>query len=633
MARPTIGNVDPQTEFIVCRGVPLDNTYQKTLTFPSKETQLAYFKSKQKFNLVENRYQRVTSNTARIKLNSESVFDCNYICFCNHGFTASAAEANRAVVPYTYTVTNPDPPPPTIEKEAEWVHFPPEWGSISSPETDRWWYAFITDITYVNNGTCDITYEIDVMQSYAFDYVLNPSMVERAHLNPVGYDHIFANRVDEDLPIGELFDADEWRAYLNEPSNFTTETTHLKILFLANSKDSQDPPNLDNITGIPSMLKWVRIEEAADAYARVSSYVKDGKEDNIVGLMAIPGCFQSSDVTKNGPFDTTFTLPQKVSENDLLTFYDYQDTGGGTSSRQTYKAINGKMTQYPCNRLVVSNGDGVEMELRFELFDDLPAGIKFVIRRSAYPSPIIGCFPKAYNLNRNTVADDKEINPETGIYKQSFPVIAYPGSVYQQWWAQNIGSGAIGFEAGSKAISGAITGGLTVAGLAAKGVTTMSPLAGALAGLGVGLVNQMLSTAATSLEMSARPTPTHNANFKPEFNLANNQNCFIFHRKAITCTRAKRIDRFFSTYGYLWNDVFQPWGYRVDTGLPHRALWDYLKLTTVNIAAGANVNAQHQAKITQILLNGITFWHLTGTDDSFVGDYSDSAMERNHAAG
>lgn len=36
----------------------------------------------------------------------------------------------------------------------------------------KWWFAFITGVEYVNNVTCDIFFEIDVMQSFYFNIVL-----------------------------------------------------------------------------------------------------------------------------------------------------------------------------------------------------------------------------------------------------------------------------------------------------------------------------------------------------------------------------------------------------------------------------------------------------------------------------
>lgn len=46
---------------------------------------------------------------------------------------------------------------------------------------NKWWYAFITSKDYLNEDTTRIHFEIDVMQTFMFDYTLKESFISRQH--------------------------------------------------------------------------------------------------------------------------------------------------------------------------------------------------------------------------------------------------------------------------------------------------------------------------------------------------------------------------------------------------------------------------------------------------------------------
>ena len=47
---------------------------------------------------------------------------------------------------------------------------------------DKWFYAFITDIKYVNDGMSEVTIETDTFQTWQFDIVYMNSFIEREHV-------------------------------------------------------------------------------------------------------------------------------------------------------------------------------------------------------------------------------------------------------------------------------------------------------------------------------------------------------------------------------------------------------------------------------------------------------------------
>lgn len=62
--------------------------------------------------------------------------------------------------------------------------------------SDKWFYAFITDMKYVNDYNTEISIVTDVFQTWQFDLDFKNSFVEREMIN-VSNDVIGANRVQE----------------------------------------------------------------------------------------------------------------------------------------------------------------------------------------------------------------------------------------------------------------------------------------------------------------------------------------------------------------------------------------------------------------------------------------------------
>ena len=144
--------IEPSTEIIILKNIPLDTTYKHSIYFGSESTQQNYFKNKKKYHLTKQSYQRVQKGTMRVNIKAEDLYDCNYLMFRNDNFG------------------------------------------------NKWFYAFIKSVEYINNIVSEITFEIDVLQSWFFDFNLEHSFVEREHS---ATDNIGDNIVSEPLQTGE----------------------------------------------------------------------------------------------------------------------------------------------------------------------------------------------------------------------------------------------------------------------------------------------------------------------------------------------------------------------------------------------------------------------------------------------
>lgn len=145
--------IEPNTNIRILKNVPLDNTYKHTIYFDSATAQTNYFIGLTKHNLSQQTYQRVQKGKARVGLNAELLYDCNYMMFQNASFGT------------------------------------------------KWFYAFITGVEYVNNAVSEITFEIDVMQTWFFDYDLGNNYVVRQHSHS---DVIGENITAEPVEVGEI---------------------------------------------------------------------------------------------------------------------------------------------------------------------------------------------------------------------------------------------------------------------------------------------------------------------------------------------------------------------------------------------------------------------------------------------
>ena len=144
--------ITPQTNVYLLSGVPLDPDGRHTLLFESRDAQSQYFISKNKYNLDRYSYQRHTAGSIRVGILSDNLYAVNYMMFRNSAYG------------------------------------------------NKWFYAFVTNVEYVNNNTSIVSYQLDVMQTWLFDYELQECFVERQHEKD---DVIGKNILPEPVATGE----------------------------------------------------------------------------------------------------------------------------------------------------------------------------------------------------------------------------------------------------------------------------------------------------------------------------------------------------------------------------------------------------------------------------------------------
>lgn len=152
----------PSSIIYVCSGVRLTNEYKNTIWFEDLASQNNYFKGKVVKTFPSYTYIR-KSWSIKVDATMEQARTWSYLYFHN--------------------------------------------GS------GRTYYYFITNIEYINDNTVELFIEMDVLQTYMFDYTLLPSFVEREHSIT---DNIGDNVVEETLELGDLRVIDETSVPISE---------------------------------------------------------------------------------------------------------------------------------------------------------------------------------------------------------------------------------------------------------------------------------------------------------------------------------------------------------------------------------------------------------------------------------
>ena len=152
-------NFTPQTEVHLLTGVPFNLTYNNTRDFNTIQEQTAYFLGKKKYTFDKLTYQRVTANSIKLDINYNDMLDVNYMMFKNNAIEG------------------------------------------------KWFYAFITNYEFISENVTRVEYQLDVMQTYLFEYQFQSTYVEREHTRRFNSDGSpVINTIDEGLAYGEDYE-------------------------------------------------------------------------------------------------------------------------------------------------------------------------------------------------------------------------------------------------------------------------------------------------------------------------------------------------------------------------------------------------------------------------------------------
>lgn len=552
--------IAPNGEVRFLRGVHLDKSYNHTYRFSNVTEQMNYFNTFVKpnmigrqgetisFKLTNQNYQRVDKGIIRVGIGCDYLYDVNYMMFKNNIFNVN-----------------------------------------------KWFYAFVDEVRYVNNGTSDIVYTIDVMQSWKFDYELGECFVEREHTES---DKIGEHIVSENIEVGdytviknEKYGTDETSCLIIGTDNIDSKITNYGGVF--NGVYTGLQIDVVNRATIPTL------ETDEDWGNRISASIQSvfSNQGAIAGVFMIPKYLGD---LYNRTLDGNVYIRTLDEEWDIYLINHFVDEHGNE-----YTPINNKLLTYPYHIGEIVNYAGQSQQLKFEnfttTFSSQNSWVKFKIEGCIQPTPVVAITPMLYNT--------ENISRLNTIILSDFIDCNYVIDSFTSYWNTNK------YKFMYSTISNAISVGAGVA-LSGSGNVSVSSSGEKMTSQGVqGLAKNLVTYA----QQKAIPDTIKSNLNTDAIKVITNTYGFGFYEKGIKPQYAKIIDDYFNMYGYAINEVKKP----QTTSRPY---WNYIKTNGCIVHAVENKGLPAEAEnlISQIYDNGITFWN----SDVEIGDYSLAPQNR-----
>ena len=605
--------VQPNSTIYLLAGVPIDKGYNYSLYFYTKASQITYMQSMRLSNgtFTGQQYTRVEKGRLRVQVCADDVITCNYIMFKNDG-----------------TITG------------------------GTRYADKWFYAF-AHVQYVNEQCCDVIFEIDDIQTWMFDYEFNECFVEREHsATDVAGDNLQPEPVDTgtlvamhetDFSVGDyMFGA----IITNKPLHYISPNASLNgEVFISVSMGGSGEYRLlpeyapyginggsvsqyDSSTGIANGLYIYTglLLNESDWTDYFSAHIS---EYNINNPQPIVGTTHSYDkpltfgllcnaIINNDIYYTGSSSGGDFSEDNIVACYQYPcnfnlisalqegtaanfKAGVGMVTKNinkpqnfsfkgvTYTPRNNKLLTAPYVKLFVSSLTGSSAEYNFEFFGDRSGTqlnyVQFAGLTSNFSKPSATCTPLWYK--------GKQFDYDEGLNATPYPVPIYSGDAFTRFWQQN--KNAVQMSALASVLT-------SFAGMAMG-----NPIAAASGVMGV------LGTEARISDIKNTPPNSYYQTENDVINVGTNRYYFAFYTIGLTPEYARKIDSFFTKYGYAVNELKVPNLQRSST---KRLNWNYLKVK--NCMLHGTLPADVEDHLERIYEKGITFWNYNVT----VGDYS-----------
>lgn len=442
--------VKPDSIIRVLKNVPLDGTYKNTLWFDSLSKQVSYFASKAKYTISDSTVvKHVGSGVMRLPFGIGQLHDCNYIMFKNTGFN------------------------------------------------DKWFFAFLTDYKYVNNGMTEVTYVMDVMQTWLFDYEFRYCFVEREHSDS---DFVGDNLEPENLELGE---------YMSEDMISSGHMGNYKYIAAATFDKNYNSVGGVHYAGIYSGLRL----NVFDTWADLNNWIVDMPGNLVEGLVNI--YMMPADFVQD---PTYFTPKWYTVEIDKY----YGNFG-------TYKPRNNKLYTYPYNFLYVSNLEGNSAVFPYEYFSNADKKCKFFIGGDMSATPTVILHPFNYKGVASNIDEKLTI--------AGFPQCSWNNDAYVAWLAQTSASQMTNLA--TSFVRGSV-------------YSTVNPAFGA-----VSMFSAIANHLAQRYEHSIMPNQAR-GNAGNSAQVAFKIKDFAFMHKHITEQYAMVIDNYFDMFGYATNTIKVP---------------------------------------------------------------------------
>lgn len=534
--------VTPNTILYLLKS-PLELDNKNQLTFATETAQHEYFLSLPKIEVDRISYQRKDS-TIRFPAHIDSLIGYNYVMYQNENYT------------------------------------------------NKWFYAYITNMRYENDGMTTITIETDCYQTWMFDIDIKKSFVVREHVNN---DTVGLHTVPEGLEKGAMFRTNCTRFSflgLENGKNYNIPTNALICIGASRqlTSNSFTPIYGTNLCGSFSGIRYFVFQADSDVNICLRALTEAGFIDDVVSVFMIPTFILGGEptytlvTTLSGTYRVHEVITSDISDTSRLDF-DYTKP----TSIDGYTPKNKKLLTGEYNYLCVTNYCGDEQNYRFEYFTDPYTNLcRFYVRGVISPSCSISLYPSFYLDNNQYNAYD---NSTYSLPAPKLPICNWNSDQYTNWLAST---------SGNRTLNAALSVGSIIAGGALVASGAGSLVGGGLIASGLGgIANQVASRYDHSKDAIAN-------NGSPSSNdlLFSSSICFGAYQCCIKAEYARKIDTIFDAIGYTINEMKIP-------NVTGRLNWNYVQ--TMEVAIQGTIPQEDLQTIKDMFNSGVTFWHNPST--------------------
>lgn len=526
----------PSSVIHIIKGVPINNSYEHTLYFESELGQRNYFLGK-KVHTFENFTYLRPDNVIKVAGDVANARTWSYLMFQN--------------------------------------------------DSGKWYYHFINKVVYINDSAVELHIELDVIQTFMFDWQLHPCFIERTHTTS---DEFGEHTVPEGLETGPLI-----RAHATE---INLEDNYI-IILMSCYPDGSDAWG-QMYGGVYSGLQAFAVDPAN--ISALNKWMTDNSTltEAIVAMWMYPKKFVNTTANTTTP---PLYLVTDVADIKVETVTDYL----ANATRLDGAIVQNKKTFcYPYTMLYVSNNMGGSAVYHREWFNSSDS-FKFNLYGALSPDSGVQLTPKDYKT-----ATSNSINFEESLTMPPFPSCAWNSDTYKIWLAQNQNTQETAMkQAKLQGGMGSMSAVLGVIGGLATGNLLMAGGA-LLAGGGsfISAQNQVENIMAMREDMSIQPDQAR-GHHSGNINLTHGRMGFTVYTLTITKEYVDKIDNYFTRYGYKVNMLATP-------SLKNRSNFTYIK--TVGSLVTGNMGAEDQLKIQAIFDKGVTFW----AKPDKIGNYTEA---------
>lgn len=462
--------------------------------------------------------------------------------------------------------------------------------------SNKWFYAFITHMEYVNDRMTSITIKTDVWQTWMFDLTYKPVLIDREHPNT---DVAGDNLLPENLELGEYVtngatsnfnDPDVYRIIIEVSMIENTGESATLTHTWEDGGDHDATPDLNDISRGTTPL----IVSGTDTLEQVRNvYDLAGLSDAIINVYMLPASLIGNTYILNLRSQITSSTrnerAQVLVPAEKIGVYEMTTkTITRPTTIDSYTPKNKKLLTAPYCYFNISNNAGASVPFNYE---DFSSSIQFKVEGTFGVSGNVKAIPLNYkNIAPTSNALDYSISGA------KYPVCSWKSDSYTNWLTQNAVN--MDYQWRSNLVGGALS-------------TIGSTVAGGTMGLIGGVINTGASLISLANEQHIAKTRANMVADQVHGNLnasdiawAKYRSAFTYLPMSIKRQQAIIIDEYFSQFGYKCNRVKTP-------NITGRRNWNFVK--TIGCYIEADIPQDDLQEIKSMFNKGVTFWHNPST--------------------